>query len=284
MKTAKEILLALTLEKKAKLFAGKNYWEIEEIDGKNVFMSDGPHGLRKEVFDAKNKKSIVKAICYPAACLSACSFDVNLLNQLGKELASECIHHNVDILLGPGINIKRNPLCGRNFEYFSEDPLVSGKMAAAKVRGIQSVGIAATVKHFACNNKETNRTRSDSVLSERALREIYIKGFEITVKESQPKLIMSSYNIINGVRAFENAELLTGILRNEWGFEGLVTTDWWGGNGTMPITKEAIVAGNDMRMPEQLPLNRPIELARTVDRNNLAICVKRLLEMILWFE
>lgn len=245
MKTAKEILLALTLEEKAKLFVGKNYWEIEEIDGKNVFMSDGPHGLRKEVFDAKNKKSIVKAVCYPAACLSACSFDVNLLNNLGKELASECIHHNVDILLGPGINIKRNPLCGRNFEYFSEDPLLSGKLSSAYINGVQSKNVGVSLKHYALNSQELGRFVNDSICDERAMREIYLKAFEIAIKESSPWTIMASYNVVNGVHATENRHLLTEIGRNEFGFKGVYISDW----GALYHQVDSLKAGLDLEMP-----------------------------------
>ena len=183
--------------------------------------------------------------------------------------------------LGPALNIHRNPLCGRNFEYYSEDPLLSGKMAAAAVRGAQSMRVAATPKHFAANNKETNRLESNSILSERALREIYLKGFEICVKESAPKTIMSSYNRINGIHSSENAELLTGILRGEWGFEGMVSSDW---ENTAEHYKE-VKAGNDVRMPgnQEGLLTKPISDG-LISRDEMAECVKRELEMILWVE
>jgi len=208
-----------------------------------------------------------------------------LMEEVGVAGAKEVKENNLSIWLTPALNIHRSPLCGRNFEYYSEDPFVSGKMAAAMVRGIQSQNIAATPKHFACNNKETNRKESDSIVSERAIREIYIKGFEICVKESKPRVIMTSYNIINAVRASENAELITGILRGEWGYDGLVITDWV---NHASRTKE-VLAGNDIHMPaNNIERWYKVEKAPAdiegVERNKLAICVKRLLEMILWLE
>jgi beta-glucosidase len=211
----------------------------------------------------------------------ACTWNTELAEALGEAGGLETLENNLSMWLTPALNIHRSPLCGRNFEYFSEDPLIAGKMAAAVVRGIQSVGIVATPKHFACNNKETNRKESDSVLSERALREIYLRGFEICVKESSPKLIMTAYNVINGVRASENAELITGILRGEWGYSGLVTTDW---NNTASQTEE-VLAGNDIRMP----LTAGFDLVKgfqegRISRSEIAVSVKRLLEMILWLK
>ena len=244
MKTNKELLNSMDISNKARLFVGKNYWEVESIDGYNIFMSDGPHGLRKEVFD-KNKKSIVKAICYPSACLSACSFDVKLLNQLGKELGSECIHNNVDILLGPGINIKRNPLCGRNFEYFSEDPLLSGKLASAYINGVQSKNVGVSLKHFALNSQELARFINNSLVDERAMREIYLKAFEIAIKESDPWTIMASYNVVNGLHATENKYLLNDIGRKEFGFNGIYISDW----GALNNPVESLKAGLDLEMP-----------------------------------
>jgi beta-glucosidase len=185
--------------------------------------------------------------------------------------------------LTPALNIHRSPLCGRNFEYYSEDPFVSGKMAAAMVAGIQSQNIVATPKHFACNNKETNREQSNSVLSERALREIYIKGFEICLKESDPKLIMTAYNIVNNIRSSESEELITGILRGEWGYKGLVTSDW----DNFAEKSAEVRAGNDIRMPS-MAIDRKNRYIDTISvkntRNELAICVKRLLELIMWLE
>ncbi len=237
--------------------------------------ADGPAGLRL------NPKIGINTTAFPVATMIACTWNLDLMEEMGKAGALEVKENNLSMWLTPAMNIHRSPLCGRNFEYFSEDPFISGKMAAAKVRGIQSVGIVATLKHFACNNRETNRTIADSILSERALREIYLKGFEIAVKESEPKLVMTSYNVINGVYASENAELITGILRNEWHYQGLVTTDWW----NKAIKTKEIIAGNDMRMPiECNPEPGDYTMLKDLNRNQLAVCVKRLLELILWLE
>ena len=236
---------------------------------------DGPAGVRI------NPEIGVRTTAFPVATMLACTWNTDILEQVGVAGGLETKENNLSMWLTPALNIHRSPLCGRNFEYYSEDPFVAGKMAAAMVRGIQSVGIVATPKHFACNNKETNRFESDSVVSERALREIYIKGFEICVKESNPKLIMTAYNVVNGVRASENAELITGILRGEWGYKGLITTDW---SNTASQTKE-VAAGNDIRMPFSATKNLKENIkSGNITRNELAICVKRLLEMILWLE
>ena len=236
---------------------------------------DGPAGVRI------NPETGIRTTAFPVATMLACTWNTELLEEIGIAGALEAKENNLSMWLTPALNIHRSPLCGRNFEYYSEDPLVSGKMAAAMVRGIQSQGIVATPKHFACNNKETNRKDSDSVVSERALREIYLKGFEICVKEADPKLIMTSYNIINGVRASENAELITGILRNEWGYRGLVTTDW---HNHASKTSE-IIAGNDIRMPKSSTDDFQEKYSEgKITRNELAICVKRLLELIMWLE
>ncbi len=232
---------------------------------------DGPAGVRI------SPRTGVRTTAFPVATMLACTWNTDILERIGVAGALETKENNLSIWLTPALNIHRSPLCGRNFEYYSEDPFVSGKMAAAMVKGIQSQKIVATPKHFACNNKETNRQESNSVLSERALREIYLKGFEICVKESDPKLIMTAYNIVNNVRASENAELITGILRGEWGYKGLVTTDWW---NTAKKSVE-IKAGNDIRMPSTASIDT--DYANS-NRNELAVCVKRLLEMILWLE
>lgn len=236
---------------------------------------DGPAGVRI------NACTGVRTTAFPIATMLACTWNTELVEEIGKAGAIESKENNLSIWLTPALNIHRSPLCGRNFEYYSEDPLVAGKMAAAMVRGIQSQKIVATPKHFACNNKETNRKESDSILSERALREIYIKGFEICVKESSPKLVMTAYNLINGIRASENAELIMGILRGEWGYDGLVTTDW---NNTASQTKE-VLAGNDIRMPATTTEDLAEGFsAGAITRDEIAVCVKRLLEMILWLE
>ncbi|MDD6483942.1 MAG: glycoside hydrolase family 3 C-terminal domain-containing protein [Clostridiales bacterium] len=246
--------------------------DVEEFGIPRVMTADGPAGLRLE------RKCGTSTTAFPVASMLACTWNEALVEEVGKAGALEVKENNLAVWLTPALNIHRSPLCGRNFEYFSEDPLIAGKMAAAKVRGIQSENICACPKHFACNNKETNRTDSDSVVSERALREIYIKGFEICVKESNPGMIMTSYNIVNGVRSSENAELLTGILRGEWGYKGMVTTDWW---NHADHVKE-IAAGNDVRMPvsdEKAVLER-LENGE-ITREQTAQCAKRILEMIL---
>jgi beta-glucosidase len=241
----------------------------------NVMTADGPAGvrIRPEVG--------VTTTAFPCATLLACTWNEQLLEEVGRAGGSEIVENNLAIWLTPAMNIHRSPLCGRNFEYYSEDPLIAGKMAAALIRGIQSCGVSACAKHFACNNKETNRFESDSRLSERALREIYLKGFEIAVKEAAPCMIMSSYNLINGVRASENRELLTGILRDEWGYAGMVTTDWWN-HAAQPAE---IRAGNDVKMgcgyPEKvMAAYRAGELTEA----EIDTCAKRVLSMILRLE
>ena len=241
----------------------------------NAMTTDGPAGVRIPLDRGVNTTA------FPVAITLACTWNTDILEEIGRAGALEAKENNMQMWLTPALNIHRSPLCGRNFEYFSEDPLLSGKMAAAIVRGIQSQNVVAVPKHFACNNKETNRMNSDSVLSERALREIYIKGFEICVKESKPKMIMSSYNLVNGIRTSENAELITGILRGEWGYDGMITSDWW----NEAEHYREVKAGNDIRMGigEQGKLKKAYEEG-LITRNEMAICVKRILEMILWIE
>ncbi len=240
-----------------------------------IMTADGPAGVRIAPHTG------VLTTAFPVATAIACTWNLELMEEIGKAGALETKENNLQIWLTPALNIHRSPLCGRNFEYFSEDPFVAGKMAAAKVKGIQSQNIVATPKHFACNNKETNRKNSDSIVSERALREIYLKGFEICVKESKPRMIMTAYNIINGVRASENVELLQGILRGEWGFDGMVTTDWT----TYAEHHKEEKAGNDLKMPRGDCDNLAEALADgRLTREELCVCVKRILEMILWLE
>lgn len=241
-----------------------------------LFMTaDGPAGLRSRT------SSKIPATAFPVATALACSWDLELIEEIGRAGALEVKENNICMWLTPALNIHRSPLCGRNFEYFSEDPFLTGKMAAAKVKGIQAQNIVATPKHLAANNKETNRRYCDSIVSERALREIYLKGFEICVKEAHPKMIMTAYNPINGVHASENAELLQGILRKEWGYEGMVTSDWVNEKDHVKEVK----AGNDIKMPrgESEKLMNALN-AGTLTREELAICVKRILEMFLWVE
>lgn len=227
----KKMISEMTLEEKAGLCSGSDFWHTKAVGRLGipaVMLSDGPHGLRKQngAGDHLGLGESILATCFPAACATASSFDVELIEKMGETLGEECQAENLSVLLGPGVNIKRNPLCGRSFEYFSEDPYLAGKMAAAHIRGVQKWDVGTSLKHFAANNQEYNRMSCSSELDERTLREIYLAGFETAVKEAQPKTVMCSYNKVNGTFSAENRRLLTEILREEWGFEGCVVTDW----------------------------------------------------------
>lgn len=246
----KQLINEMTLEEKASLCSGEDFWHLKGIDRlgiPSVMVSDGPHGLRKqnEAADHLGINDSISAVCFPSACATASSFDIDLMEDMGKTLGIECQAENVSTLLGPAVNIKRSPLCGRNFEYISEDPYLTGKMATAYIRGVQSQNVGTSVKHFAANNQEYMRTSSSSNLSERAFREIYLSAFETIVKEARPWTVMCSYNKINGVFASENHRLLTEILREEWGFEGYVMTDW----GAVADRVKGMEAGLDLEMP-----------------------------------
>ena len=230
-----DIITKLTLEEKCALLSGETVFTTRGYKNAgipSITLSDGPNGVRKQAgaADHLGLNPSVPATCFPTAATVACSWDPALGEQLGRAMGEEAAAQEVSVLLGPGLNTKRSPLCGRNFEYFSEDPYLSGKLAAAYVRGIQSNGIAACPKHFAVNSQELRRMASDSVVDERTLRELYLTGFEIVVKEAHPKTIMSSYNLVNGTYVNENAHLLQDILRRDWGFDGAVVTDWGGSN------------------------------------------------------
>ncbi len=245
-----DIISKLTLEEKCYLLSGKDFWQTRSVKAKgvpNMTLSDGPHGIRKQegAGDQLGLNGSVPATCFPTAATMANSWDPQLGEELGRYLGEEAASQDVCVLLGPGLNIKRNPLCGRNFEYFSEDPYLAGKMAAGYIRGIQENGVSACPKHFAANNTELRRMASDSVVDERTLREIYLTGFEIAVKEAHPKSLMSSYNMVNGVYANENEHLLQEILRDEWGFDGFVVSDWGASNNHV----EGVRAGSHLEMP-----------------------------------
>lgn len=245
-----ELIDRLTLREKADLLTGKDFWQTQEVEREgipSIFLSDGPHGLRRQASKADHLglNPSIPATCYPTAAAMANSWNEALGEQLGAALGEEASSLNVNVLLGPGTCMKRNPRCGRNFEYFSEDPYLAGKMSASYIRGIQSAGVSACVKHFAANNQEERRMVSDSVMDERTLREIYLTAFEIAVKEGKTQAIMSSYNKINGVFADENAHLLRDILRGEWGFDGAVISDWAGCNNKVQST----IAGGNLEMP-----------------------------------
>ena len=241
----------------------------------NAMTADGPAGVRIK------RECGVNTTMFPCIMQVACSWDPEVSFAVGQAAGKELKENNLAILLTPAVNIHRNPLCGRNFEYYSEDPLVAGLMGGGMVRGIQSQRMSACVKHFALNNKETNRKESDSRVSERAAREIYLKAFEIIVKTAQPWYIMSSYNLINGCRAAECHELLTDILRGEWGFDGLVSTDWHGHSEHYREVK----AGNDVKMPGGFPKRLMLALEHgAITREELAISAKRILQLLLRFE
>ncbi len=239
----------MTLREKTSLLSGADDWNtkpLERLDLGMTMVADGPHGLRKEVLPVPSTgKQTVPATCFPTAAASACSFDRDLLKKLGTAIAEECRAEDVSVILGPGLNCKRSPLCGRNFEYFSEDPVVSGELASAYVDGVQSQGVGACVKHFALNNQELRRLIVDSVADDRAIFELYLSAFERVVKKSHPWTVMCSYNRVKGEHASENHWLLTDVLRSRWGFQGLVMSDW----GAVNDRVKGVAAGLDVEMP-----------------------------------
>ncbi len=252
MRTVKEIVSRMTLEEKAAMCSGEDFWHTREFTRLGVprtMVSDGPHGLRKQPEESSGDhlglNCAIDAVCFPAACATACSFDRDLLYDMGQILGKECRAENVSVLLGPAVNIKRSPLCGRNFEYMSEDPYAAGELSTAYIKGVQSQNVGTSIKHFAVNNQEHERMSVSADIDERTLREIYFPAFEIAVKEAQPWTVMCSYNRINGVYASENQWLLTDILRDEWGFEGYVVSDW----GAVRDRVQGIIAGMDLEMP-----------------------------------
>ncbi|WP_433325265.1 glycoside hydrolase family 3 C-terminal domain-containing protein [Spirillospora sp. CA-294931] len=248
--TPAEILRSLTLAQKASLTSGADYWHIPGIDEAGVppmRVADGPHGLRRQPGDADaiGIGESLPATCFPPAVALASSWDLDLIRRIGEALGAEARAAQVSVLLGPGVNIKRTPLCGRNFEYFSEDPFLSGRAGAAYVHGVQSQGVGASLKHFAANNQETDRIRISADVDERTLREIYLPAFEHVVRDARPATVMCSYNRLNGTHASENHWLLTTLLRDEWGFEGLVVSDW----GAVADRVRSVAAGLDVQMP-----------------------------------
>ena len=276
----------MTLEEKAALLSGKGEWQtwdFERLGIPSMFCSDGPHGIRKQAGagDHLGLNPSLPATCFPTAATVANSWDPDLGEEIGKALGEEASVQGVHVVLGPGLNIKRSPLCGRNFEYFSEDPCLAGKMAAGYIRGIQSQGVYACPKHFAVNSQELRRMAMNAVVDERTLREIYLTGFEIAVKEGGAKAIMTSYNQVNGIYANENTHLLRDILREEWGFDGIIITDWGGSNDHI----KGVEAGSDLEMPTPgLDSARQIMAAVKGGKMSEAAvdeCVDRLLEAVL---
>lgn len=282
--TLDDFMAQLTVSEKIDLLGGQpntgcantyGFGNLPQYGVPNAMTADGPAGVRFW------PQCGVNTTAWPCATALACTWDTELVSEVGKAAALEAKENNIAVWLAPAVNIHRSPLCGRNFEYWSEDPLVAGRMAGALVHGVQSRKIGVSLKHFCCNNKETNRKNSDSRLSERALREIYLKAFELIVKHEQPYTIMSSYNKVNGVHTSENRELLTDILRGEWGFQGMVTTDWWTNGEHYLETK----AGNDVKMGAGFP-ERVWEAYERgfISGEEIDTCVRRVLEMILKLE
>ena len=245
-----DLIAQMTLEEKASMCDGLDYWHSQPVDRvgiKSIALNDGPHGIRKKGNPEENKDILkgVPAICFPTASATACSWDTDLIYKMGEALGDECRKEQVSVLLGPGTNIKRSPLCGRNFEYFSEDGVLAGEMAAAFINGVQSKGIGTSLKHYAANNQETRRMTVNAVVDERTLRETYLLPFEIAVKKAQPWTVMNSYNRLNGTYAAENKWLLTDVLRGDFGYEGVVITDWGAENERVP----GLIAGQEIEMP-----------------------------------
>lgn len=281
-----DIIDQLTLEEKASLMSGKDFWQTQEIERvriPSIFLSDGPHGLRKQQAAADNLglNESYKATCFPTASAVASSWNLELAEKIGVALGKESVYQSVHVLLGPGINIKRNPLCGRNFEYFSEDPYLAGKLAAKYVTGIQSQGVSACVKHFACNSQELRRMSVDSIVDERALREIYLTNFEIAIKEGKPWTIMSSYNPVNGDYSNQNQHICNAILRNEWGYDGVMVSDWGGEDDRV----KGLLANNELEMPfNDGDTDREIVQAirdGRLDEKVLDDCVDRVIDLAL---
>lgn len=276
----------MKLEEKAALLSGKGEWQtwdFERLGIPSMYCSDGPHGIRKQAGagDHLGLNPSLPATCFPTAATIANSWDPQLGEEIGKALGEEASVQGVHVVLGPGLNIKRSPLCGRNFEYFSEDPYLAGKMAAGYVRGIQSQGVYACPKHFAVNSQELRRMAMNAVVDERTLREIYLTGFEIAIKEGGAKALMTSYNQVNGSYANENTHLLRDILRNEWGYDGIVITDWGGSNDHI----KGVEAGSDLEMPTP-GLDSARQIVAAVKEGKLSEaavdeCVDRLLEAVL---
>lgn len=280
----KALIAQMTLEEKAGLCSGLDFWHtkpVERLGVPSVMVSDGPHGLRKQDLEADHLgvNDSIKAVCMPAACATAASFDRDMIGKMGEAIGDSCQHEQLSVVLGPAVNIKRSPLCGRNFEYFSEDPYLTGEMAASFINGVQSRNVGTSIKHFAANSQEHRRMSSSSNVDERTLREIYFPGFEIPVKKAQPWTVMCSYNRLNGVYASEHPWLLTDVLRKEWGFEGYVVSDW----GAVSDRVAGIAAGLDLEMPASGGINdqKIVEAVKSgkLDEKLLDQAVERILNI-----
>lgn len=282
----KIIVESMKLAEKASLCSGKDFWTTKRIARlmiPSIFMADGPHGLRKQKGKSDNVglNESIPATCFPTTATTACSWDREVMFEIGQALGEECLQEGVSILLGPGANIKRSPLCGRNFEYYSEDPYLTGELAAGFIHGVQSKGIGTSLKHFAANNQEQSRMTIDAIVDDRALREIYLTGMEIAIKKSRPWTVMGAYNRLNGTFCCESKTILTDILRNEWGFEGVVVTDWGACNDRVL----GIKAGLDLEMPSSRGINDK-KIISAVKKGKLSIksldeSVERIVYMIM---
>ena len=284
----KALISQLTLEEKAGLCSGADFWHTKAVERLGIpasMVRDGPHGLRKQDdrVDHLGVNDSIKAVCFPAASATAASFDKAMLTRMGEAIGDSCQHEGLSVVLGPAVNIKRSPLCGRNFEYFSEDPYLAGKLSAAFIHGVQSRNVGTSIKHFAANSQEHRRMSSSSEVDERTLREIYLPAFETAVKEEQPWTVMCSYNRLNGVFASENPWLLTDVLRKEWGFEGYVVSDW----GAVSDRVAGLAAGLDLEMPSSGGINdkKIIEAVRSgkLDEAVVDQAVERILNIIFRF-
>lgn len=280
-----DIISKLTLQEKINLCSGKDFWHmngVSRLDIPSICLTDGPHGLRKKIENSSGSSlnNSVPTTCFPTAATTACSWDPSLLYEMGEALGEECLQEKVSVILGPGVNMKRSPLCGRNFEYFSEDPVLAGEVAAGLINGVQSKGVGTSLKHFAANSQEARRMKIDSVVDERALREIYLSAFEIAVKKAQPWTVMNAYNRLNGVYCADNHWLQTKVLRDEWGFKGIVVSDW----GAVNDRVQGIKAGNDLEMPTSGGYNSgklyDAVLSGKLDEADLDVAVDRLLDLI----
>lgn len=281
----KALVSQMTLEEKAGLCSGLDFWHtkpVQRLGVPSTMVSDGPHGLRKQDQEADHLgvNDSIKAVCMPAACATAASFDRELIHRMGEAIGDSCQHEELSVVLGPAVNIKRSPLCGRNFEYFSEDPYLAGEMAASYINGVQSRNVGTSIKHFAANSQEHRRMSSSSNADERTLREIYFPAFETSVKKAQPWTVMCSYNRINGVYASENPWLLTEVLRNEWGFEGYVMSDW----GAVSDRVAGVAAGLDLEMPSSGGVNdrKIVEAVRSgkLDEAKVDLACERILNIV----
>lgn len=285
----KEIVAQMTLEEKAAMCSGADFWHTEAVERLGIpasMVSDGPHGLRKQdqEGDHLGVNESIKAVCFPAGCGTAASFNRELLHKMGETLGNECQAEGVSVILGPAVNIKRSPLCGRNFEYYSEDPLVASEMAGALIHGVQSKNVGTSIKHFLANNQETRRMSSDSRIDERTLHEIYLAAFEGAVKKEKPWTVMCSYNKINGTYAAENYKYLTETLRDQWGFDGYVMSDW----GAVNNRVEDLKAGLDLEMPSSEGANDKL-IAGAVESGEMSgevldTAVERILNIVFRYE